>query len=181
MRFEPTAIPGVSLIHPDRITDERGFFARTFCDGEFRAAGFPFPVNQCSTSFNPRQGTLRGLHWLELACNERKIVRCTLGMLFDVALDLRAGSPSFGRWISHVLSRENGLQLVLPPGVAHGYQTLEDATEIFYMMSVPHETAALRGVRWNDPRFGIPWPLPPSVLSERDASFPDFDLPAPSM
>jgi dTDP-4-dehydrorhamnose 3,5-epimerase len=166
----PTPLDGLCVVEPERIADERGFFARTY---DVAALG---PIVQMSTSFNPRAGTLRGLHFQADPHGEGKLVRCTRGAVFDVAVDLRADSATRHRWHAVELSADNGLALYIPPGFAHGFQTLVDASEVLYAMSIPYVAEAARGVRWNDPAFGIAWPEPPGdgrVMSERDASYPD--------
>jgi len=174
MRFRPTPLPGVVVVEPEPMADERGLFARTFCAGEFEAAGLEPELVQCSLSFNPRRGTLRGLHYQVAPFAEDKLVRCTRGRIWDVALDLRPESPSYLRHFALELSAENRLQLYLPPQVAHGFLTLEEASEVFYQMSVPYAPEAARGVRFDDPAFAIPWPEPVVLVSPRDRGYPDF-------
>ncbi|HNU83068.1 MAG TPA: dTDP-4-dehydrorhamnose 3,5-epimerase [Thermoanaerobaculia bacterium] len=174
MRFRPTPLPGVVVVEPEPHADERGLFARTFCAEEFERAGLEPELAQCSTSFSHRRGTLRGLHYQAAPFGEEKLVRCTRGRIWDVALDLRPESPAYLRHFALELSAENRLQLYLPPQVAHGFLTLEDGCEVGYAMSVPYVAEAARGVRWNDPAFGIPWPEPVVVISERDRDYPDF-------
>jgi dTDP-4-dehydrorhamnose 3,5-epimerase len=164
-----TPLDGLAVIEQERIADERGFFARTYDVAELG------PVVQMSTSFNVRAGTLRGLHYQE-PHGEDKLVRCTRGAIFDVAVDLRRGSATRHRWHAVELTEENGLALWIPRGFAHGFQTLVDATEVLYAMSTPFVAGAGRGVRWDDPAFGIAWPAPPAggrTMSERDATYPD--------
>ncbi|MHC5009543.1 MAG: dTDP-4-dehydrorhamnose 3,5-epimerase [Planctomycetota bacterium] len=175
MRFEATAVEGVFVVELEPIEDDRGFFARTWCREAFAARGLNPDLAQCSISFNRRRGTLRGMHYQAAPHEEAKLVRVTRGALFDVALDLRPTSPSFRRWTGVELSAENRRMLYLPEGVAHGFQTLEDATEVLYQISVPFHAASARGVRWDDPAFRITWPeATDRILSERDASYPDF-------
>jgi dTDP-4-dehydrorhamnose 3,5-epimerase len=174
VRFEPTEVLGVLRVVPDRKVDERGFFARTFCEQAFRDAGLEPPSGQSSVSFNVRAGTLRGLHYQAAPHEEVKLVRCTRGRAFDVAVDLRPSSPTFRRWTSVVLSPDEHTALYLPRGCAHGFLTLEDATELVYQISPAFVAEAARGVRWDDPAFGVRWPSSPTVISERDASFDDF-------
>jgi dTDP-4-dehydrorhamnose 3,5-epimerase len=165
-----TPLEGVCVVEPERIVDERGFFARTY---DLEALG---PVVQMSTSFNARAGTLRGLHYQAEPHGEAKLVRCTRGAIWDVAVDLRRGSATRHGWHAVELNEDNGLALFVPPGLAHGFQTLTDATEVLYAMSTPYVADAARGVRWDDPAFGIDWPEPPSegrTMSPRDASYPD--------
>ena len=175
MRFLPTALPGVFVIEPELRADDRGFFARTWCREEFAAAGLVTDWVQCNVSFNHRAGTLRGMHWQAAPHEEVKLVRCTAGAAFDVVLDLRPGSPAFKRWVAVELTAENRRAVYIPGGCAHGFQTLADATELFYHMSAFYHPEAARGVRWDDPAFGITWPpCEARIISPRDRSFPDF-------
>ncbi len=174
MRFFDTPIPGVWLIAPEPHADERGFFARTFCAREFAEHGLDTELVQASISFNPRRGTLRGMHYQAPPHEEGKLVRCTRGAIRDVALDLRPDSPAFRQHFGARLDEDNRLALWVPPGVAHGFLTLTDGAEVLYQMSEFHEPGAGRGVRWDDPAFAIDWPEPPVVISERDAGYPDF-------
>jgi len=173
--FERTKLPGVFLVRAEPKPDPRGEFARTFCADEFRAHGLDPRVAQSSTSVTRRRGTLRGMHWQAAPWGESKLVRCVRGSVFDVAVDLRRDSPSYRGWVAFELRASGRDALYLPEGVAHGYQSLEDDVELLYQMSVPYHPEAGRGVRWNDPAFGIAWPIADPLLSERDASFPDFD------
>lgn len=173
MIFSPTAVEGVVLVEVERHADERGFFARTWCAGEFAAAGLPVEVAQESVSFNARRHTLRGMHWQE-APPEGKLVRCTRGAILDVVVDVRRGSPTYLRHVAVRLGADDHRALSLPPGVAHGFLTLEDATEVLYQMTSPYAAGAARGARWDDPAFGLAWPAPPAVISERDRTYPDF-------
>lgn len=173
MKFTAASIPGVWIIEPERHVDERGWFARTWCENEFLAHGLPAKFMQCSASFNHHQGTLRGMHYQAPPCQEEKLVRCTRGSIFDVALDLREDSPTFRRWIAVELSSENGSSLFIPKGVAHGFQTLTDNTEVYYSITTEFNPASVRTAAWNDPAFGIRWPMPePSNMSPRDATAP---------
>ena len=172
MLFLPTDIPGCVLVRPERHADARGHFARTWDGAEMAAHGLFPAVAQCSVSFNARRGTLRGMHWQAAPHAEAKLVRCTRGALYDVCLDLRPASPTFRRWTAATLSAENGGALFVPDGCAHGFLTLEDATEVFYTISAPHVPAAARGVRYDDPAFGIAWPEPVLVIHDRDAAYP---------
>ena len=174
MVFTETEIRGAFVIDLERMQDDRGFFARTWCHREFEAQGLEARLAQCSTSFNLRQGTLRGMHFQADPKPEAKLVRCTRGALYDVVLDLRRGSPTYTRWAAVELSAHNGLQLYIPPGCAHGFQTLEDETEALYLISEFYAPELARGVRWNDPAFGIQWPLANPILSLRDLGYPDF-------
>jgi dTDP-4-dehydrorhamnose 3,5-epimerase len=174
MIFHATRLPGVFEIHLELKPDERGFFARSWCESEFEGNGLKPRVVQCSISFNTRKGTLRGLHYQTTPYQETKIVRCTMGALYDVVIDLRPDSPTFKQWIGVVLTAANRNMVYVPEGCAHGFVTLEDDTEILYQMSEFYNPEAARGVRWDDPAFGIVWPHPAEVISERDRSYPDF-------
>jgi dTDP-4-dehydrorhamnose 3,5-epimerase len=174
MIFRETPLPGAWLLELERFEDERGFFARTFCRDEFAKRGLDPIVAQCSLSYNDRKGTLRGLHFQIAPHEEVKLVRVTHGAIWDVIVDLRADSLTFKQHFSVVLSDEEGTQLYIPKGMAHGFQTLEDATEVFYQISEPYAPASARGYRWDDPAFAIPWPEAVSVISERDQQLPFF-------
>lgn len=166
---------GVVIIEPERLEDERGFFARTYCIEEFARHGLNVALKQCSLSFNHKAGTLRGMHYQSAPFGEAKLVRCTRGAIYDVALDLRLDSPSFKTWCAQELSAENRRMLYIGEGIAHGFQTLRDDTEVFYQISEPFRTEASRGVRWDDPAFGIAWPPAANrIISERDRQYPDF-------
>ena len=169
-----TPLPGVFLIEPERSEDERGFFARMFCAAEFKKWGMNPQIAQCSISFNRYKGTLRGMHYQIEPHAETKLVRCTRGTIYDVALDLRRDSPSYKRWFATELSAESRRMLYIPAGCAHGFQTLADDTEVLYQMNTAHSQDAARGIRWNDPALGISWPLPDPILSVRDRSYPSF-------
>jgi dTDP-4-dehydrorhamnose 3,5-epimerase len=174
MRFRNVPPLGATIIEPEANIDERGLFARLFDADAFRAAGLPADFVQASTSYNRRRGTLRGLHYQAEPHAETKMVRCTAGAIFDVLVDARPGSPSFGRWQSFELTGKNRLTLVVPAGFAHGFETLADDTEVFYQMTQPHVAAAERGIIWNDPDLAIAWPLQPTIISERDRALPRF-------
>jgi dTDP-4-dehydrorhamnose 3,5-epimerase len=174
MIFEETKIAGVFIVIPERHQDERGFFARTWCENEFREHGLSPQLVQCSLSFNLKKGTLRGVHYQANPHPEAKLVRCTRGGLYDIALDLRSDSPTYLHWVAAELTAENHRALYIPEGCAHGFLTIEDDTEAFYQMSEFYHPEAARGVRWNDPAFGIEWPFEPHVISERDRNYPDF-------
>ena len=152
--------------------DERGFFARSYCAADFAARGLGPPLLQCSVSYNARQGTLRGMHLQHAPHEEHKLVRCTSGAVFDVIVDIRRSSPTFRRWFGVELTAANRRSLFIPPGFAHGFVSLTDDTEVYYMISVAHVPEASRGFRWNDPAFAIEWPMAPAVISARDASYP---------
>jgi dTDP-4-dehydrorhamnose 3,5-epimerase len=166
-----TKLKGAFLIEPERLEDERGFFARTWCQREFAARGLNATWVQSSVSFNRTKGTLRGMHYQKAPYEETKLVRCTMGAIFDVLVDLRPGSPTFQQWTAAELTAENRRMLYVPCGVAHGFQTLVDNTEVCYEISEFYHPEAAGGVCWNDPAFGIPWPLPVGPMSERDRSF----------
>lgn len=174
MRFVPTGLAGACLVELEPIVDGRGQFARTFCSDEFERAGLPGSFVQCSLSRNDRAGTLRGMHYQDWPRPEAKLVRCVRGAAWDVLVDLRPQSPTYCTWIGVELSAANGLSIYVPPGVAHGFVTRQDDTDIFYQMTERYDPALARGVRWNDPAFGIDWPLAEPILSERDATLPDF-------
>ena len=172
MKFESTAIAGVWIVRPEPIVEERGSFARTYCEKEFAAHGLHTAWPQGNVSRNTRRGTLRGLHFQAEPHPEIKLVRCTAGAIFDVAVDVRRASPTFGQWLGVELSAANGVELYLPAGCAHGFQSLTDEAEVFYMMGATYVPELARGVRWDDPAIGIQWPLPPVALSPRDAALP---------
>ena len=176
MKLAETPIPGVRVVEPERIADERGWFARTFDAAVFAAHGLEPAVVQASASFNARRGTLRGMHLQAAPHGESKLVRCVRGAIFDVALDLRPDSAAHLRWHAVELSAENGLGLYLPPGVAHGFQTLAADSEVLYLMGHEYVAVAARGVRWDDPAFAIAWPEAPGgrTISEKDRAFPDY-------
>jgi dTDP-4-dehydrorhamnose 3,5-epimerase len=176
--FHETRLPGVLIVEPERIEDGRGSFARTFSKEEFAARGLDVRVDQCSTSFNHNAGTLRGMHYQAPPHAEAKLVRCTRGAIFDVALDLRPDSKAYLDWVGVELSADDGRALYVPEGCAHGFQTLFNSSEVLYQISTPHVPDAGRGVRWNDPAFAIEWPGAPSsgrTMSRRDTEYPDFD------
>jgi dTDP-4-dehydrorhamnose 3,5-epimerase len=174
MRIEPAAVAGVMLVSVEPHVDDRGLFARTYDAATFAAAGLPANWPQCNVSWNRSRGTLRGMHYQRAPFEEPKLVRCTAGRIFDVAIDLRPGSPTYCRWVGVELSRERRNALLIPAGCAHGFLTLEDEAEVFYMMGEVFHPEAAAGVRWNDPAFGIEWPLAPTTMADRDASWPDF-------
>jgi dTDP-4-dehydrorhamnose 3,5-epimerase len=181
MTFRELELPGAFLIELDRIEDERGFFARTFCRDEFAEHGLATEIVQANTAFNRRNGTLRGMHFQAAPHEEAKLVRCTRGAVYDVIVDLRRDSPTFTRWVSVELTVEKDTMLYVPEGFAHGYQTLEDETETSYLMSQRYEPSAGRGVRWDDPAFGIEWPDEGDrTMNERDRTWPDFSPDAAS-
>jgi dTDP-4-dehydrorhamnose 3,5-epimerase len=175
MIFHETKLPGAFEIHLEPIADERGFFARTWCQKEFEAQGLNPRLAQCNLSFNARKGTLRGIHYQAEPYPETKIVRCTRGAIYDVVVDLRPDSPAFKKWIAVVLTASNRHMVYVPEGCGHGFLTLEDETEIFYQMSEFYNAESARGVRWDDPAFQIAWPEKVEVISERDRTYPDFE------
>ena len=176
MIFSKTAIPDAFLISLNRNEDERGFFARTFCRSEFTEHGLNPGLEQCSISFNKQKGTLRGMHFQKPPYEETKIVRCTMGAMFDVIIDLRPDSPTFKQWLSFELNAENRSMLYIPRGLAHGFLTLEDNTEVLYQISDRYVPESAAGVRWNDTAFGIQWPETPRIISVKDQEYTDFIL-----
>lgn len=176
MRFVETEIRDVVIVELEEHVDERGSFARTWARDEMAAAGLTSVLSQCSLSRNPRTGTLRGLHYQRAPHEEAKLVRCTRGAIFDVAVDLRPASRTRGRWIGVRLDPENGRALYVPEGCAHGFQTLVDETDVAYMISTPYAREAAGGVRWDDPTLAIEWPdAAERIISARDRSLPDYD------
>jgi len=175
MLFENLPIPGAASIRIERRIDPRGFFARTYCSDEFVAHGLPTECVQASISYNERRGTVRGMHFQWPPSREGKLVRCIRGRLFDVLLDLRPESPYYLRHVALELDNESREAVFIPHGVAHGFQTLEDRTEVLYQMTDRFAPELGAGMRWNDPAFAIAWPLPEVVISERDTQWPDFE------
>ena len=174
MNFTATKIPGVTVVESAPIADDRGSFARSFCGAEFEAAGLALTVAQANLSRNRRRGTLRGMHYQAEPKPEPKLVSCIRGGIFDVAVDLRPDSPAYCGWAGVELTESNGRALFIPPGCAHGFLTLTDDSLVSYLMGEFYDPALARGVRWNDPAFGIEWPGQPVAMSERDAGWPDF-------
>ena len=174
IEFHATELDGVLLLVTAASEDERGLFARTYDAATFANAGLPTHWPQCNTSWNRRRGTLRGMHLQRAPRGETKIVRCTSGRIFDVVIDLRVKSRTFRQWMARELSAQNRNALVVPVGCAHGFLTLEDGFEVYYMMGETYVPALAHGVRWNDPAFAIRWPSQPIIVSEKDASWPDF-------
>lgn len=175
MVFSQTAIPGAYLIDIEPRGDERGFFARTWCAREFGARGLAANLAQCSVSVNALAGTLRGMHYQAAPHEETKVVQCIRGAIYDVAVDLRPDSPAFRRWIAAELTAANRRMMYVPKGVAHGFQTLEADTEVLYLISEFYAPESGRGVRWDDPAFGIRWPaVDIRHMSDRDRCYPDF-------
>ncbi len=176
MIFTETKLKGSFLIEVEKLEDERGFFARSWCRQEFEAHGLNTNLVQCSISFNTGKGTLRGMHYQIAPFEEAKLVRCTRGSIYDVIIDLRPASPTFRDYFGLLLTADNRLALYVPKGFAHGFLTLEDHTEVFYQMSEFYAPETARGFRWNDPAFGIIWTAPVEVISERDRTYTDFTL-----
>ncbi|MES1240975.1 MAG: dTDP-4-dehydrorhamnose 3,5-epimerase [Acidobacteriota bacterium] len=174
MIFKETPLAGAFVLEAERIEDDRGFFARSYSRDEWTAHGLDPEIAQCSLSFNHRRGTLRGLHFQTAPFEEVKLVRCTRGSIWDVIVDIRTGSPTRGRCFAVVLSAEARNALYIPKGFAHGFITLEDASEVFYQISASYSAEHARGYRWDDPTFAIPWPAPATVISERDRNLPLF-------
>ncbi|HYG82921.1 MAG TPA: dTDP-4-dehydrorhamnose 3,5-epimerase [Pyrinomonadaceae bacterium] len=171
MIFTETKLKGAFVVAPEFIKDERGFFARLWTPEEFEERGLNPRLVQSNISYNRTKGTLRGMHFQVKPHEEAKLVRCTRGSLYDVALDIRPDSPTYLQWEAVELTEENRLMFYVPEGFAHGYQTLEDDTEVFYQMSELYHPESARGLRWDDPKLGIRWPLPVSVISQRDTQF----------
>jgi dTDP-4-dehydrorhamnose 3,5-epimerase len=176
MRFGDTPLPGVVVIELDRYVDVRGAFARTFCETEFSEQGLPTEFPQCNISYNGLAGTLRGLHFNVEPFGESKIVRCVRGTVHDVVVDLRPGSVTRFKSFGIDLSADNGKAMFIPSGFAHGFLTIEDSSDVHYHMGAHYRPEAARGLRWNDPALTIDWPIPPQVLSEADAGYPDIDV-----
>ena len=174
MKFHSLSVAGAFLIEPQRLEDGRGFFARVFCHDEFVAHGLNPRVVQSSISYNRRRGTLRGMHYQTAPHEEAKLVRCTRGRAYDVVLDLRSGSPTHGRWAAAEIRAEDQRMVYVPEGCAHGFQTLEDDTELFYQMSEFFHPECGAGVRWDDPAFGIAWPIADPTVSERDRGYAPY-------
>jgi dTDP-4-dehydrorhamnose 3,5-epimerase len=168
MKIRATPIPGAFVVEAEPHTDERGFFARTFCRDTFVAAGLDVCNVQSSMSWNDKRGTLRGMHWQRAPHEEAKLVSCARGAIHDVLLDLREGSPTWGRWAAFELSAKRPESLYVPRGVAHGFQTLEDDTLVLYQMSTPYVAECSVGVRFDDPAFAIRWPIASPIVSTRD-------------
>lgn len=174
MRFEPIGLDGAYLIHPEPMRDDRGYFARTFCVNEFAGNGLETAFPQHSVSCSRLKGTVRGMHLQKPPHEEVKLVRCLTGSIWDVIIDLRRGSPTFGQWKGFELSDDNGIQLYIPKGFAHGFQTLADDTRVNYLISEFYSPGAASGVRYNDPAFDVRWPLPVTTIAEKDLQWPDF-------
>jgi len=175
MIFSETKLKGIFIIQPEVFEDKRGFFARSWNRDECARRGLRFDLVENNISFNKRKGTLRGMHFQIAPHSQIKLVRCTSGSIYDVVLDLRENSPTRHQWVGLELSAENRLLLYIPEDFAHGFQTLTDDSEVTYQISTPYHPESARGVRWDDPAFGIDWPLGVSVMSERDRSHPFVD------
>lgn len=178
MKFSETPLAGAWVIDLDPIADERGYFARTFCEQEFGAHGLNVRWPQMNSSFNRRKATLRGMHYQAAPWAEIKLVRCVRGSIFDVMVDLRPESPTLHRWFGAELSAANGKALYVPEGFAHGFQALADGSEVFYLMSASVEASAARGIRWDDPLLKITWPLKDPILSAKDAALEFIEVPS---
>lgn len=178
MNFNETGIEGVVVVEMTPIRDDRGYFARSWCREEFAEAGLDIEWVQSNVGVSNRRHTLRGMHHQLAPHAEHKLVRCTRGSAFDVAVDLRPGSATYLDWYSIELSPESERSLVIPPGCAHGYLTLEPSTYLEYLTSAPYAPDAATGVRYDDPAFGIDWPAQPAVISQRDATWPDHSTPS---
>lgn len=172
MIFHETRLPGIRLLELEPRTDERGFFARTWCREEFAAAGLDPNLAQQSLSHTRLRGTVRGLHFQRPPHEETKLVRCVRGAIFDVVVDIRPHSPTYLRWLGFDLSANNRLAVCIPGGFAHGFQALEDETDVLYNISAPHSGEAAAGLRFDDARLAVAWPLPVAMISERDRSWP---------
>jgi len=171
MIFTETKIHGVYIIEPELLSDERGFFARSFCKEEFRNHGLETDIVQCNISYNKKKGTLRGMHYQTPPFEEVKVVSCTKGSIYDVVVDLRKGSATYCQWIATELTERNFKMIYIPKGCAHGFQTLEDNTMVYYQMTEFFHPECAGCVRWDDPRFGIQWPLKNSIISDKDRNY----------
>ena len=174
MKFIKTALEGAYIIEPELLSDERGFFARTYCSNEFAAHGLPLRLVQSSISFNKLRGTLRGMHYQKKPYSEIKIVRCTQGSIYDVIIDLRSESATYSQWFGVELTATNHLALYIPAGFAHGFITLSNDAELLYYMSDFYNPDNACGVRWDDPAFKIDWPISPIVIASRDRMYSSF-------
>ena len=174
MRFMTTAVDGAFVVEREVHADARGSFERTFCEAEFAAAGIEFRAVQLNLSRNPHAATLRGMHFQPAPHAEAKLVQCVRGRIFDVALDMRRGSPTYLAHAAVELDARGSASLYIPAGVAHGFVTLVDGSDVLYHMGSTHVAGAGDGVRWDDPTFGIAWPLVPRLISDRDAAYPDY-------
>jgi len=174
MIFSETELKGAYIIALEAVKDERGYFARSYCQNEFRQIGLELTIVQCDVSYNKRKGTLRGMHYQSAPYEEAKLVSCIRGAIYDVIVDLRAQSPTYCRWLGVELTEHNCKMLYIPFGFAHGFQTLVDDTTVYYQMAEYYHPESARGVRWNDSAFGIEWPVKISIMAAKDRQFPDF-------
>lgn len=177
MIFTETKLKGAFIIDLERVIDERGFFARSWCQREFEEHGLNPHLVQCNISFNISKGTLRGMHYQVSPCDEARLVRCTMGSIYDVIVDLRLESPTFKHYFADIITAENRKMFYIPEGFAHGFLTLQNDSEVHYQMSAFYSSDHARGVRWNDPAFGIQWPAEVKIISDRDKNYPDFRVP----
>jgi dTDP-4-dehydrorhamnose 3,5-epimerase len=175
MRFIETKLKGAFVIEPELLEDKRGFFSRIWSEKEFAEHGLESRLVQCNASFNLKKGTLRGMHYQLAPYAQAKLVCCIRGSIYDVIIDLRRDSPTFRKWVAVDLSASNRLMLYVPKGLAHGFQTLEDNTEVFYQMTEVYAPESASGVRWNDPAFSITWPADTRTIIDRDQNYPDFN------
>lgn len=175
MIFKETELKGAFIIDLEPLQDDRGFFARSFCQNEFKSLGLQSTVAQCNLAFNRSRGTIRGMHYQTPPHAEAKLVTCTHGTIYDVIIDLRLDSPTYTKWLAIELTESRKQMLYVPEGFAHGYQTLTDDTEIFYHMFNFYSQAAAQGIRWDDPFFKIPWPIAKPLVSDRDKSYSNFE------
>jgi dTDP-4-dehydrorhamnose 3,5-epimerase len=176
MEFIETEIRGAFVVRLNKIVDQRGYFARGWCRDEFAKHGLNSTMLQLNTGFSDKKGTIRGMHYQEVPHAEAKFVRCTRGAIYDVIIDLRPDSPTRGKWFGAELTADNGTMLYAPEGLAHGYQTLTDGAEMYYMTTAVYASGSAGGVRYNDPAFGIQWPLAVDVISEADQKWPDYEM-----
>jgi len=176
MVFNEIEVVGAFEVELEKLEDERGFFARAWCENEFRKMGLKVCIAQCNISFSEKRGTLRGMHYQARPCEEAKLVRCTKGAIYDVIIDLRPDSSSFLKHAAVRLSEDSHKMMYVPEGCAHGFQTLEDNTEVFYQMSIQYAPEYAQGVRWNDPVFAIHWPIERPIILMRDNEYPDFEV-----
>lgn len=174
MIFKETSLKGAYVIEPEKLQDERGFFARAWCRREFENHGLTARIAQVNVSYNIKRGTLRGMHYQAAPYEETKLVRCTKGAIYDVIVDLREGSPTYLQWIGVELAANDHRMLYVPENFAHGFQTLDDDTEVSYQVSQFYTPGSEKGIRWNDPAVGIEWPLAPTAMSTKDQGWPDF-------
>jgi dTDP-4-dehydrorhamnose 3,5-epimerase len=177
MIFTETKLKGAFIIDLERVIDERGFFARSWCQREFEEHGLNPHLVQCNISFNISKGTLRGMHYQVSPCDEARLVRCTMGSIYDVIVDLRLESPTFKHYFADIITAENRKMFYIPEGFAHGFLALQNDSEVHYQMSAFYSSDHARGVRWNDPAFGIQWPAEVKIISDRDKNYPDFRVP----